>query len=362
MILADEFGPEYEIEVRDHNAGLEAYLVIDNTARGVGKGGIRFVSDVTKEEVFNLARAMTWKNALADLPFGGAKAGIRRTGKTSEESLIRAFAKKIKPILNSIFIAGPDMYTGEREMGIIAEVAGPDSATGKPAVMGGLPHELGSTGYGVAVCVKEGIKALGESVEGKRVAIEGFGNVGTFTAKFLSEMGAKIVAVSDSKGTIFSKDGFDVNELLKAKTEQGSVTAYKAEMTGPPGWLFEADADILVPGARPNSVNESNFGKIKARYIFEAANIPISNDVEKKLCNAGKTVFPDILVNAGGVISSYAELMHYDERKMFQLVHEKIADNTKEVVKKANGDHFLRKYAMEIAKERVMKAEQKRRA
>jgi glutamate dehydrogenase/leucine dehydrogenase len=254
------------------------------------------------------------------------------------------------------------MYTGEREMGIIADVAGPDSATGKPAIMGGLPHELGSTGYGVAVCVKEGMKALGEGVEGKRVAIEGFGNVGTFASKFLSEMGAKIVAVSDSKGTIFSKGGFDVNELLKAKTEQGSVTAYKAEMTGPPGWLFEADADILVPGARPNSVNESNFGKIKARYIFEAANIPISNDVEKKLCNAGKTVFPDILVNAGGVISSYAELMHYDERKMFQLVHEKIADNTKEVVKKANGDHFLRKYAMEIAKERVMKAEQKRRA
>jgi glutamate dehydrogenase/leucine dehydrogenase len=362
MILADEFGPEYEIEVRDYHAGLEAYLVIDNTARGVGKGGIRFVSDITKEEVFGLARAMTWKNALADLPFGGAKAGIRKTDKSSEENLIRAFATKIKPILNSLYIAGPDMYTGEREMGIIAGIGGNDSATGKPSQMGGLPHELGSTGYGVAVSIKEGMKALGESVEGKRIAIEGFGNVGTFSAKFLSEMGASIVAVSDSKGFIYAKGGLDVGELIRTKSEQGSVTAYKADMTGPHEWLFEADADIVIPGARPNSINEGNYSKIKAKYIFEAANIPMSAETEKKLCSIGKMVFPDILVNAGGVISSYAELMHYDEQKMFQLVNEKISSNTREVVKKANGDCFLRKYAMDIARERVSEAEAKRRA
>jgi glutamate dehydrogenase/leucine dehydrogenase len=360
MIIADEFGPEYEIEVRDPAVGLEAYVVIDNTARGVGKGGIRFVPDITKEEVFGLARAMTWKNALADLPFGGAKSGIRDNGKSSKDVLVKAFAKKMKPLLGSVYVAGPDMYTTEHEMALIASIAGMDSATGKPPEMGGLPHELGSTGYGVAVCVQEGMKLLHGSVEGKTVAIEGFGNVGTFAMKFLSEMGAKVVAVSDSKGFVYSKAGLDYAEMMRTKAEQGTVTAYKGDMTGPHEWIFECDADIIIPGARPNSINDANFSKVKAKYIFEAANIPVSDSVEKKLCAMGKTVFPDILVNAGGVISSYAELMRYNENQMFQLVKEKISGNTREVIKLANGDSCLRKYAMDIAKERVSEAERKR--
>jgi glutamate dehydrogenase/leucine dehydrogenase len=358
----DEFGPEYAIEVRDPKIGLEAYLVIDNTAIGVGKGGIRMVPDISKDEVFGLARAMTWKNAIAGLPFGGAKAGIKADPfKAEKELLVRSFARKIKPILNSLYVAGPDMYTTEKEMGYVAEEAGLDSATGKPASMGGLPHELGSTGYGVAESVEHGLEALGDDVRGKRVAIEGFGNVGTFAAKFLGEQEAKIVAVSDSKGFVYSKNGLDYEKLMRAKSEKGTVTAYEgADSTGPHERIFETECDIIIPGARPNSINEGNYKRIKAKYVFEAANIPMTLEVEKKLTEIGKKVFPDIVVNAGGVISSYAELQHFTTEQMFHLVEERIDHNITEIVKRANGDNYLRRYAMDIAKERVREAMEKR--
>lgn len=360
----EEIGPEYVIDVRDPTVGLEGILVIDSTARGPGKGGIRMVPDLTLEEVKSLARTMTWKNALADLPFGGAKSGIKADGralnKEEKARLIRAFARKLKAFVPELYVAGPDMYVGEEEMAVFADEAGFNSCTGKPLSMGGLPHELGSTGFGVAKATLEMLSFFNEDYVGKTVAIEGFGTVGMFTAKFLYEAGFRIVAVSDSKGMIYVKDGLDVKKLIEVKKKEGSVIYYEGGEVKASDELFYLDVDILVPGARPNVITEENFERVKAKYIVEAANIPIPVEVERKLEEKGKVVLPDLLVNAGGVISSWAELMGFSPKEMFKVVEEKITNNTSAVLESREEFGFTRDAAMAIAKERVKDALEKR--
>ncbi len=353
-----EFKPEYFIEVRDDSVGLEAYVAIDNTARGVGKGGIRFVEDISREEVKLLAHIMTWKNALADLPLGGAKSGIKAKKGYDKKRIVRAFARKLRNILGKVYVAGPDMYMTEKEMALIADEAGFDTVTGKPLSLGGLPHELGSTGYGVALTVKEIVEELEGTLEGKRIAIEGFGNVGTFAMKFLESFNAKVVAVSDSKGTIYNEKGLRYEELYKTKKDKGSVIYHEGEKLET-SKIFELDVDVLIPGSRPYVINEKNYERVKAKYIVEASNGPMRLEIEDKLAEKGKIIVPDMLANAGGVISSYAEMLHYNEEQMFELVKYKMVKNVKEVMK--NFENNLRKPAMEIAKERVRDAEEKRR-
>jgi len=357
MRKEDKFGFEKIIEVYDQKTGMEGVCVIHNTARGPGKGGIRMVPDITVEEVMGLARAMTWKNAMADLPFGGAKSGIKadpsKLTPAQKEAIVRAFARKIAEVMPEQYIAGPDMNITEKEMAYIAdECKDPRVVTGKPAELGGLPHELGSTGYGVALATKVAVEHDGKSLEGMKVAIEGFGNVGTFTMKFLIEWGAKVVAVSDSKGTIYNEKGLDYEQLMKTKAEKKTVTAYKDGKVLDAKALFEVDCDILVPGARPNVITKENYNRVKARYITEAANLPIPHDVELMLAKKGKVILPDFVANAGGVISSWCETVGMNEKQMFAVVKEKIEANTKVMLERAqNLDN--RKAAMEIARERV---------
>ncbi len=354
-----ETNPEYIIDVRDKSVGLQAYVVIDNTARGPGKGGIRLVPDVDIEEVKLLAHIMTWKNALADLPLGGAKAGIKADGRKADKSkLLRAFARKLKPILGKIYVAGPDMYTTEKEMAVIADEAGFDAVTGKPLSLGGLPHELGSTGFGVAITTKKVVEKLYDTLEGKTVAIEGFGNVGTFAMQFLEKFNAKVVAVSDSKGTIYNEKGLRFEELYKIKRETGSVINGNGEKLET-SKIFELDVDVLIPGSRPYVITEKNYDKIKAKVIVEASNGPMTYEIEDKLAEKGKVIVPDMLANAGGVISSYAEMLHYTKEQMFELVEYKISKNVEKVMD--NFENNLRKPAMEIAKARVRDAEEKRK-
>ena len=357
MRAKDEFGPEYVLEVFDAKTGMQGVMVIDNTARGPGKGGMRMVPDVTTEEVMGLARAMTWKNALADIPFGGAKSGIRFDPKSPQkEAAVRAFADKVKRFIPDLYIAGPDMNTTEREMAQFADQVGNRMATtGKPASMGGLPHELGSTGYGVALCTKVAVEFQGKKLDGMTVAIEGFGNVGTFAMKFLSEWGAKVVAVSDSKGTIYDENGLDHNALMETKKEKGTVAAHGHGKVLPAAELFKLPVDILIPGARPNVITDANVGEVKAKIVSEAANIPMTYEVEKKLMGKGVLVLPDFLANAGGVISSYCETMGWDEKRMFEVVTEKITNNTKLVMERMK-ENDARAAALEIAKERVLQA------
>jgi glutamate dehydrogenase (NAD(P)+) len=359
MKKEDEFGFEKIIEVYDQKTGMQGVCVIHNTARGPGKGGIRMVPDVTTEEVMGLARAMTWKNAMADLPFGGAKSGIRADPRKltpeQKETHMRAFARKIRDVIPDEYIAGPDMNTTEKEMAQFADELGtPKACTGKPHSVGGLPHELGSTGFGVAISTRTAVEHLGKDLNGMTVAIEGFGNVGTFTMKFLTEWGAKVVAVSDSKGTIYNKEGLKYGDLMGIKSEKGTVTAAAGEKLEA-AKLFELPVDILVPGARPDVIHAGNVGNVRAKIVAEAANLPAKYEIEQALMKKGVIVLPDFVANAGGVISSYCETMGWNSDTMFRVVEDKLKSNTKVMLERMK-EHDTRKAALEIAKERVADA------
>jgi glutamate dehydrogenase (NAD(P)+) len=364
--FADEFGPEKVLEVYDSKIGLRGILVIDSTARGPGKGGIRMTPTVDVEEVFRLARTMTWKNALVDLPFGGAKSGIifdsKKHSIEDKKKIMVAFGKALKMIAPKMYIAAPDVSTGEEEMRWFVEGNGSvKSCTGKPKDLGGLPHELGSTGFGVAHAAAMATKYKKMELKDSTVAIEGFGNVGLFAAKFLSEWGAKIVAVSDSKGVIYNPDGIDFQKLSEIKKTTGSVTNYTPGKVLPNKEIFELPVDVLIPAALPDVINQENVDRVKAKILVEAANIPTTPEMEEILYKKGILVVPDFVANAGGVISSYAEYRGYPEEKMFNLVEQKITKNVKKVLKISKKNKVKpRDAALEIAKERVKKAMEKR--
>ncbi|OGY59143.1 MAG: hypothetical protein A3F24_03245 [Candidatus Colwellbacteria bacterium RIFCSPHIGHO2_12_FULL_44_17] len=361
----DTLGPEQVVHVYDSKLGFEAFLVIDNTALGVGKGGIRMTPNVTQEEVFRLARTMTYKNALAGILFGGAKGGIVYTGKSDVEKkkVLESFARAIKPFLGTHYIAGPDVNTGEREMAwFVTAVKNKKVATGKPKRMGGLPHELGSTGFGVAQAAAIAARAIGFTIKGATVAIEGYGNVGSFTCKFLEEMGAKIVAVSDSRGTTYLERGLECVELSKVKAQRKPVSEYRGAEALSRETIFGLPVDILIPASVTDVINDSNKDSIKAKLIVEGANIPMREDVEEELFKRGIMIVPDFVANAGGVISSYAEHKGFSAPKMFQLVEEKVSASTRAVVQSSltKGIH-PRQAALQLAEARVRAADKKRR-
>ncbi len=375
--FSDEFGPELVLEVYDPKSGMKGIVVIDNTALGQGKGGIRMTPTVDVEEVFRLARTMTWKNALAELPFGGAKSGIiadvKNISREKKKELIESFSRALRIVCPKKYIAAPDVNTGEEEMKWFVEANGDwRSATGKPSdycmiVTGkkgqkcGIPHEFGSTGFGVAHSASVAAEHIGLKMKGATVAIEGFGNVGTFASQYLLEMGAKIVAVSDSKGTIYEKDGLDLEKLKEIKFRTGSVVNYGKGKVLSGKELFELDVDILIPAALPDTINKSNVDKIKTKIVVEAANIPTTPDMEAQLHKRGILVVPDFVANAGGVISSYAEYRGENPTKMFELVEKKVRRNTKLVLDRAKKEKLIpRDAAMKIAVERVKKAMEKR--
>lgn len=374
----DKYGPEYLVEVNDAKTGMRGFLVIDNIALGPGKGGIRMTPNVSMEEVFTLARTMTWKNALADLPFGGAKAGIvfdpKTTSKEEKKEIIQAFSRALKPLIPKLYIAGPDMNSGEEEMQWFVEANGNwRAATGKPAklcmlVFGkggttqqcGIPHEFGSTGFGVAHAAKVAAEYAAIEIKGAKVAIQGFGNVGEFAAKYLTEMGAKIVATSDISGAVYNKDGFDFKDLVSCKRQKGTVCRYSHSEDIKHEELFELPVDILIPAATMDAITAENYEKVKAKIIIEAANAPIPNDIEEKLHKRGVFVVPDIIANAGGVISSYAEYRGYNPKDMFRMVKSKIVKNTKIVLENSKKYKVSpREAAMKIAEKRVLAAMKK---
>ena len=370
MVVYDEFGPEKILEVYDAASGMKGFVVIDNTALGPAKGGIRMTASVSIDEVARLARAMTWKCSLAGLPFGGGKSGIIATpqqvsNKEEKHKLIRAFSMAIKPVCPRYYIAGPDINTTEKDMEVFAKANGNlKSATGKPAalcvrpgVKCGIPHEYGSTGFGVYHAAMVAIRHLKINIHGAKIAIEGFGNVGTFTTEYLAKAGAKIVAVSDSRGCIYNEEGLDYKTLMKVKKEAGSVTAYKPGKIFESSKIHELDVDILIPGALPDVIHAGNVQKVKAKIIVEAANIPMGPAMEEILHKKGILVVPDIVANAGGVISSYAEYKGYNPAKMFSLVERKIVKNTSLVLDKAKKEGMIpRDAALAIAMEGVRNA------
>ena len=307
--MTDKFGPEYVLRVKDVLLGMEGFLVIHNTALGPGKGGIRMTTNVTEEEVGRLASTMTWKNALADIPFGGAKAGIRWSGGSdaNKKLFVQNFARAIKPFLVKKYISGPDVNTGEREMRWFVEAVNNwRAATGKPAnycmaTFGkkgekcGIPHEFGSTGFGVAQSTKVAAKQAGIELKGALVAIHGFGNVGTFTYKFLTEMGAKIVAIADASGSAYSEIGFDDKMIKNLIDNRNNIADGLKNFKISEEDFWKIPVDILIPASVTDVINQSNKNVIRAKVIVEAGNIPMSEEIEKELWSRGIIIVPDLL-------------------------------------------------------------------
>lgn len=350
MVEFDSLGPEKVIQVYDPKTGMKGFLVIDNTTRGPGKGGIRMTNNVNLDEVSRLARAMTIKTAMANLPFGGAKGGIIADPKTlsqkQKDALVKSFAQSISCVSPSLYVAAPDINTAEHEMSILAKVNGKKSVTGKPTSMGGIPHELGSTGFGVAIATKTACEEIGLSLKGARVAIEGFGNVGSFAFKHLEKMGAHIVAVSDSKGVAYHPRGMSFNSVQHAKNKTGTVTAVAGASVLPNSAIVAVDCDILIPAAIPDLINVINAENVQAKLVVEASNIPASVEAEKRLAARGIMVVPDVIANAGGVISSYVEYVGKKPAFMFKLVEQTVSDNTRLVIQKAMNEKVLPRDAL----------------
>lgn len=366
--MKNSFDPQYSVKVYDSITGMKGYLVIDNTILGPGKGGIRMTSSVTEEEVARLARTMTWKNALAGIPFGGAKAGIVWEGGDlkKKKQFVQSFAQAIKPFVPRLYIAGPDVATGEEEMRWFVEATGNwRSATGKPATLCmklfgrpgekcGLPHEFGSTGFGVAKAAGIAAEIGNIPLKDATVAIHGFGNVGSFAYKILTEMGARVVALADSTTALISQSGFDHIQLKKIINGHGKLSQYQGAKKVSQEKFWAEPVDILIPASVTDVINESNYASIKAKIIVEAGNIPMREHIEEKLWRKGIMIIPDFVANAGGVISSYAEYRGYNPKKMFDLVERKITKSTRLVMEQSvKTKQNPRNVALSIAKKKI---------
>lgn len=353
--FCDDLGPVKVVHLYDPCCGLRAVVVIDNVACGPSIGGVRMAGDVSTEEVIRLARAMTMKNAAAGLAHGGGKAGILADPKTCDKQrLIRAFAKAIRGL--SEYIPGPDMGTDETCMAWTLDEIG--RAVGLPRVLGGIPlDEVGATGFGLAACAEVATEFCQLALEGATVAIEGFGNVGRHAAGYLVQKGARLVAASDSSGAIYDPAGIDVDELARVKAAAGSVTAYGRGQVLRGAELFTLPCDILVPAARPDCIHADNAKQIKAKLILQGANIPATAAAEQILHQRGVLNIPDFICNAGGVICAAVEYHGGSERDAFEVIHEKITRNTRDVLQRCRAAELPpRTAALELAHHRVRAA------
>jgi glutamate dehydrogenase/leucine dehydrogenase len=296
------------------------YRVQYNMARGPTKGGIRYHPQVTLDEVRALAAWMTWKCAVVNIPYGGAKGGVicdpKHMSRGELEGMTRRFASEIALIIGpEVDIPAPDVYTDSQTMAWIMDTYSmlkgysvPGVVTGKPISLGGSEGRGEATGRGCAYVIREAAKDIGLKVKGGTVAIQGFGNAGSVAANILyDEQGAKIVAVSDSKGGIWKADGFNPHAVEAHKQKTGSVVGFPGAKAISNEEVLEAKADILVPAALENQITKKNADKIQAKIVAEAANGPTLPEADTILFEKKITVLPDVLANAGGVTVSYFE-------------------------------------------------------
>ena len=360
--LEDDLGPAKVIHVREPGIGLKAALVVDNVACGPSIGGLRMAPDVSIGECARLARAMTMKNAAAGLPHGGGKSvlwGDPRMSRERKEALIRAFAHALRN--ESDYIFGPDMGTDETCMAWVKDEIG--RAVGLPAALGGLPlDELGATGWGLLASAEAAAPRAGIEVKGARVAIQGFGAVGRHAARFLAQRGAKLVAASDTAGTIANPKGLDVEALARLKERGGSLRDQPGGEKLDPDAVIGVECDIWIPAARPDVVREDNAGRLRAKLVLQGANIPFTREAEKLLAGRGVVIVPDFIANAGGVICAAMEFAGATRGAAFDAIAERVRGNTERVLADAKARGVLpRQAAEELAVERVRGAMRLRR-
>lgn len=299
-------------------AVYNAYRVQHDDSRGPYKGGLRYHPSVDMDEVRGLACLMSLKTSLVDVPLGGAKGGIdcdvSSLSEAELETLTRKFVEKMhRNIGPSIDIPAPDIGTNAQTMAWIqdsyAKIYGhaPAAVTGKPIVTGGSQGREEATGYGVVQVMSEYAKYTGQSLAGKTAAIQGFGNVGRFTARALVEQGVKVIAISDSRGAVARSEGLEVEQLEAHRDLAGTVCGFVNAQAIEHEALLSAECDFLIPAALGCAIRESNAPGVRAKVVVEAANSPVTHIADQLLTKRGVVVLPDILVNAGGVIVSYFE-------------------------------------------------------
>lgn len=349
-----------------------------NGDRGPYKGGIRYHPNVSRDEVKALSGWMVYKCAVVDIPYGGGKGGIiidpREYSEAELERITRSFAKELRPIIGEDRdVPAPDVNTGQREMNWIKDTyetlentTAPSVITGKSLDSGGSEGRVEATGRSTMLTAREAFSYLDRDIEGATVAVQGYGNAGAITAQLLqNELGASIVAVSDSSGAIYDPDGLDADAAKNFKNETGEVTGYgdATEMITNEE-LLTLDVDLLVPAALENAIDTDIAPDVQADVIAEAANGPVTPDADDILAKSDIVVLPDILANAGGVIVSYFEWVQ--NRQRFYWTEERVNDELEEVITEAFDSLIevyvekdlpsLRTAAYVVAIERVVRA------
>ncbi|MGE3271697.1 MAG: Glu/Leu/Phe/Val dehydrogenase [Chloroflexota bacterium] len=356
-----ELTVRFPVEMDDGTVKLfTGYRVQHDLSRGPAKGGIRFSPDVTIDEVKAMAMWMTWKCAVVRIPYGGAKGAVvcrpKELSQRELERMTRRYTTEISMLLGpERDIPAPDLNTNAQTMAWIMDTISmhqgysvPGVVTGKPIAIGGSEGRQDATGRGLVYCVQEAAKAIKLDLRGARVAIQGFGTVGEAAARFLSEAGAHIVAIGDSRGTIHRADGIDLSLARRQRQETGSVGDTPRTEQISHDALFEVDCDILVPAAIEGQITGRNARQVKARLIAEGANGPTTPEADAILRERGVTIIPDILCNAGGVTVSYFEWVQ--DREAFFWTLEEINARLRRIMTRAFDDcmHLSREHDVDL--------------
>jgi len=369
------------IKLRDSGTHVfSGYRVQHNGARGPYKGGIRYHELVNLDEVRALAALMTWKTAIVNVPFGGAKGGVNCPARDFDddelESVTRGFVDKIRDVLGPMRdIPAPDVNTNARVMAWMMDEYGklhgdtPAVVTGKPISLGGSLGRDAATGRGVVYAFREGARELGLHAAETRVVVQGFGNVGSWAARILTQLGCRLVGVSNSSGAIHSEAGIDPERLLRHLADGGMLVDYPDAPSAngaqaiSPQELIGLGCDVLVPAALGGTIHSGNAGSVRARMIVEGANNPTTPAADEILNSNGVLVIPDVLANAGGVIVSYFEwvqnLQHFswDEREVNDRLGNRMRRAYRELRARGEAGRVpLRVAAYEVGIERVIEA------
>ncbi len=379
-LLLKPIQPKYA-ELELNGKKYSAWRIVYNRALGPGKGGIRFHPDVSEDEVQALAFWMALKNSLADIPYGGAKGGIKFNPKEFSETDLEEISRKYVRAFSGYLgqdkdVPAPDVYTNGKIMSWMLDefehIVGhhePGMITGKPVELGGIAMREDATAQGGYIVIKELVAKFLDNKPELTVAIQGFGNAGSFIAEKLSADGFKVIAASDSSGGVYSAEGLDVKELAEFKSASGSVSEYFKGDKISNHDLLEIEVDVLVLAALENQITIDNVNNIKAKSIVELANGPITFAADKILFSNGKIVVPDILANSGGVITSYFEWAQnktgqiLDSNYLIELLDKKMQTNWTRVYEKYlsfHGTGTLRQAAYSLAITKILKAEKYR--
>ncbi|KON27439.1 hypothetical protein AC481_04705 [miscellaneous Crenarchaeota group archaeon SMTZ-80] len=364
----DKWGPEEVLQVYDPEINMQGILVIDNTTLGPGNGGIQISPTITPKKMFQLARTRTWSCALADVPFGGAKAGIKADPSCIDKiRYIKSFANKISHTVPYRYIATADLNVGQQEIAeFVNSVADRCGATGKPENMDGIPCELGTIGFGISVAIDVTSSILNSHINLPKqlsdatIVINGFENAGSAIAKYFINKGSKIVAISDQCNAIYDSNGIDIENALKyfnAPPEKRSLKKYKLATALSIEDIIDVDCDVFVSVSGKNLLTEKTISILKAKYFVEEINDPITPVIDQLLNKKGVLVLPNILTDIGSVICSNAEYNRSSVETTFSCMESKVKEVTELVVQRSLETNTpIRRVAQEIAQEKILNA------